>query len=65
MIEQKKLKQIPLRLVAEIEEVRIIQSQIAATLKLSLRQSDLNHAKAQPKVIAAYAKLQKQIEERP
>jgi len=65
MGQQTELKEILLKLVAEIEEIRIIQGQIVQALKLSLQQQDLIHAKAQRSVVSAYAKVRKQIEELP
>jgi hypothetical protein len=63
MDEQARLKEILLRLVAEIEEVRIVQALVIAKLMPSLKRSDVNLAKAEPKEGAAYEKLRKQIEQ--
>jgi hypothetical protein len=57
MDEQANLKQILLRLAAEIEEVRITPSLVTAKLMPSLMQSDVNLAKAEPKLSATYGGL--------
>jgi hypothetical protein len=61
--EQARLKEILLHLAAEIEEVKITLSLVTAELMPSLKQSDLNSARAEPKVSATFEKLRKQIEQ--